>query len=81
MSSTARDDNVDATEVRQRLAQQPAIPQQAVEADAKQTVSDLNATEEHSTKAEDKKRTYGRTPDGTGRHLDIDVRNSLGRSS
>jgi len=69
MSSTARDDTVDATEVRQRLAQQPALPQQAVEADAKQTVSDLNADEEHSSKAEDKKRTYGRTPDGTGRHL------------
>jgi len=68
MSSTARNDNVDASEVRQRLAQQPAIPQHAVEADAKRTVSHLNATEEHSTKAEHKKRTYGRTPDGTGRH-------------
>jgi len=79
MSSTARDDTVDATEVRQRLAQQPALPQQAVEADAKQTVSDLNATEEHSFKAEDKKRTYGRTPDGTGRHLNLSAMKSLRR--
>ena len=71
MSSTARDANIDATEVRQRLAQQPAIPQQAVEADAKQTVSDLNADEESSAKAEEKKRTYGRTPDGTGRHTPL----------
>jgi phosphatidylethanolamine N-methyltransferase len=69
MSSTAHDDNVDASEVRQRLAQQPAVPQQAVVADAKQTVSDLNADEEKSTEAETKKRTYGRTPDGTGRPL------------
>lgn len=54
----------DANELRQRLPQQPALPRQAK--DAKQAVTDLNEDEAKSSKNDSEKRTYGRTPDGTG---------------
>lgn len=58
------------TELRQRLPQQPAKPQQAktVEA-ARKAVVELNAAEENANKDESEKRTFGRTADGTGRLL------------
>lgn len=36
---------------------------------AREAVLELNAQEEHSTKKEEDKKTFGRTPDGTGRYL------------
>lgn len=56
-----------SNELRQRLPQQPAVPQIAASSDeARQAVIDLNAAEGKAGKAEEKKRTYGRTPNGTG---------------
>lgn len=58
-----------ASELRERLPQRPEKPQKAVSIDtAKNVVEELNRSEakeedEGETKA---KRTYGRTPDGTG---------------
>lgn len=54
-----------AGELRQRLPQEPAVPQQAQDSsDAKQIVMDLNAAEDKSASKE--KKTFGRTPNGTG---------------
>ena len=57
-------------ELRQRLPQQPEKPQHAKTVDqARKTVMELNAQEEKADKDESEKRTFGRTPDGTGRLL------------
>jgi len=65
MSSTTKRDEVASTsELRHRLPQEPAVPRRA--SDVKQTVIDLNEDEKTSSKDDNKKRTYGRTPDGTG---------------
>lgn len=54
-------------ELRQRLPQHPAKPQQANTVDeARKAVVELNAAEERADKDESEKRTYGRTADGTG---------------
>jgi hypothetical protein len=54
-------------ELRHRLLRHPALSQRESDSHAaKETVSDLNAKEVKSDKSEDKKRIYGRTPDGTG---------------
>ena len=60
----------EASELRQRLPQQPAISQQAVsEQAAQEAVSALNKDEAESHKPEAEKRAFGRTPDGTGTPL------------
>jgi len=64
MSTTGRDGVADTSELRYRLPQEPAIPRQA--SDPQQTVADLNKDEKKSSKDDNNKRTYGRTPDGTG---------------
>jgi len=57
---------VGGSELRQRLPEQPAIPQQAENPDAaKATVRSLN-DEEDKKEDETDKRTYGRTPNGVG---------------
>jgi len=57
----------DGSQLRERLPQNPSKPQQTTSIEAaKQVVAELNAAE---AKREDgpEKRTYGRTPDGTGK--------------
>lgn len=68
MAETSQDAGaVEDAELRRRLPQQPAVPQQAHSVDAaRQAVVDLNNAEEHAEKDEKEKRTYGRTPNGTG---------------
>jgi len=63
-SATKRDEVTSTNELRHRLPQEPVVPRRA--SDANQIVTDLNEDEEKSSKDDDKKRTYGRTPDGTG---------------
>jgi hypothetical protein len=64
-SSTGAHDG--ANEVRQRLPQQPAKPQQADSTEAaKATVTELNEDESKADKDDKEKRTYGRTPSGVG---------------
>ena len=54
-------------ELRHRLPQQPAKPQQARTVDeARKAVVELNAAEDSADKDESEKRTFGRTADGTG---------------
>lgn len=55
----------DGSQLRERLPQNPSKPQTTSPEAAKQAVAELNAAE---AKREDgtEKRTYGRTPDGTG---------------
>jgi len=56
--------SVEATEgLRQRNAPLHASSTE----EARQAVLDLNASEEKSAKDESDKKTFGRTPDGTGR--------------
>ena len=70
MSSTGIHDPAPASagELRDRLPQKPEQPQQASTTDeAQKTVKGLN--DQESTKLDKDKRTYGRTPDGTGASL------------
>lgn len=54
-------------ELRRRLPEQPTVPRQAASVDAaRQMVVDLNNAEEEADKSDKDKRTYGRTPNGTG---------------
>jgi hypothetical protein len=53
-------------QLRERLPQRPSKPQQAKSPEAaKEAVTELNSAEENQTDQKEK-RTYGRTPDGTG---------------
>lgn len=55
------------SELRQRLPNDPAIPRQAESLEnARETVMSMNTAEEKADKNEKDKKTYGRTPDGTG---------------
>ena len=65
--SSAQNGIVESNELRQRLPQRPEIPQRAgSEGTAKQVVVELNSAEETADKSEKDKKTFGRTPDGTG---------------
>ena len=65
MTSNSPDD---ASGLRERISQHPSNPQQASDADvAKKTVVVLNDAEERKKTDEQEKRTFGRTPDGTGK--------------
>jgi phosphatidylethanolamine N-methyltransferase len=58
-----------ASKLRERLPQNPEKPQKAVSIDtAKNVVSELNnaAAKDDTNGKTKEKRTYGRTPDGTG---------------
>jgi hypothetical protein len=56
----------DASQLRERLPQNPSKSHQTASAEAaKQTVAELNAAEAKRQDGQEK-RTYGRTPDGTG---------------
>jgi len=58
----------DVSELRERLPNKPEKPCKAVSIDAaKEVVKELNnAEDKHNDKKSKEKRTYGRTPDGTG---------------
>lgn len=63
------ENGANASELRERLPQNPERPQKAVSIEAaKNVVSELNndAAEDDKDGKTKEKRTYGRTPDGTG---------------
>ena len=63
---------LDASGLRERLPQKPDEPMKALSVDtAQDAVLQLNKQEEHKTEKE--KKTYGRTPDGTGESLSCSV--------
>lgn len=65
MSEASGTAGVDASGLRERLPQQPDAPQKAASVEtAQDAVRQLNQQE--ADKDEKDKRTYGRTPDGTG---------------
>lgn len=68
MSEASGTVGVDASGLRERLPQQPHAPQKAENVKtAQDAVRQLN--EQEAGKDEKDKRTYGRTPDGTGEYL------------
>lgn len=67
-SSPAQDATVGQQELRQRIAQDPSVPHRAEDEDsAKQAVIKLNEAENDKDKPEGQKKTFGRTPSGTGK--------------
>lgn len=69
MSETSGTAGVDAGGLRERLSQKADAPQKAETVDAAQdAVRQLNDQEASQDKDEKDKRTYGRTPDGTGEY-------------
>lgn len=64
MDVSASSSDLDAIGLRERN-----VKQQASSADeAKEAVQELNTEEQHAAKSEKDKKTFGRTPDGTGRY-------------
>lgn len=60
---------IDTSGLRERLPQKPDEPIQAESLDAAQdAVKQLNEQEAKGDKEEKHKKTYGRTPDGTGEY-------------
>ena len=60
---------IDASGLRERLPQNPDRPQKAESVEtAQKAVQQLNEQESKENKAEKEKKTYGRTPDGTGEY-------------
>jgi hypothetical protein len=67
-SSPAQDATIGPQELRQRITQDPSIPRRAEdEGAAQEAVSRLNEAESTKQKPEGEKKTFGRTPDGTGK--------------
>ena len=61
---------VDASGIRERLPKSPEAPQHAESVQAAQdVVKSLNEQEAKHDKGEKEKKTFGRTPDGTGAFL------------
>lgn len=72
---------VDASGLRERLLQKPDAPQQASSAEsAHEAVKELNTREANNGKDEKDKKTYGRTPDGTGEYFQCSPRHGVGRA-
>lgn len=70
MTEVAQSLGVDASGLRERLAQQPDAPQKASSVEtAHETVRALNEQEAKGGKDEKERKTYGRTPDGTGEYI------------
>ena len=57
-----------STEAAEGLRQRNAPLKAATEDEARETVLELNEAEEQSSKDEENKKTFGRTPDGTGKN-------------
>jgi phosphatidylethanolamine N-methyltransferase len=66
MADTDRDHQAEDSRLRIRQSAQPLHARQASEEDAKQRVLALNEREDKEHEDGREKRTYGRTPDGTG---------------
>lgn len=61
---------IDASGLRERLPQKPEVPQKADSAEtAQDTVKQLN--DQQSKLDEKEKKTFGRTPDGTGAYPEL----------
>ena len=60
---------IDASGLRERLPQNPDTPQKAESVEtAQKAVHELNEQEKKDDKEEKQKKTFGRTPDGTGEY-------------
>ncbi len=67
MSELVGEAGVDVDGLRERLPQHPEAPQEAESVEAAQeAVKTLNEDESKKGKDDKDKKTYGRTPDGTG---------------
>lgn len=64
MDASQSPSDLDAIGLRERNVKQQA----SSAGEAKGTVQGLNTEEEHAAKPEKDKKTFGRTPDGTGRY-------------
>jgi hypothetical protein len=70
MTAAQQSLGVDASGLRERLTQQPDAPQKASSLEsAHETVRTLNEQEAKGDKDEKDRKTYGRTPDGTGEYF------------
>lgn len=68
MSTADADDSLERSELRERHRSTSSTSQaRYASADARRKVLELNQAEEDSNKDEKDKRTYGRTPNGTGK--------------
>lgn len=65
-NNTPNSPGVDASGLRERLLQKPDAPQQASPETAHEAVKALNRQEANNGKDEKDRKTFGRTPDGTG---------------
>ncbi len=73
MSDTNHQTGIDASGLRERLPQQPDAPIKAIDVDtAQDAVKKLNEDQQRDGKDEKEKKTYGRTPDGTGEYSAYD---------
>lgn len=78
MADTNEPAGIDASGLRERLSNKPDAPQKALSVDtAQQAVQALNRQEEKENKAEKDKKTYGRTPDGTGEYFQCSPRRDV----
>lgn len=66
MTELGENRKADSSQLRERPSIKPLHLHNSE--DAKQKVLELNEQEDMDSKDEKKKRTYGRTPDGTGTH-------------
>ena len=67
MASQSTSSGIDSASVRERLPQKPDVPQKTKDANAAhEVVKALNEREQNADKEEREKKTFGRTPDGTG---------------
>lgn len=69
MSEPGGTSGVDASSLRERLPRNPDTPQKAESVEtAQHAVQQLNEQEQKEDKDEAEKKTFGRTPDGTGEY-------------
>jgi phosphatidylethanolamine N-methyltransferase len=75
MTDAAQSLGVDASGLRERLTQQSDAPQKASSSEtAHETVRALNEQEAKGDKDEKDRKTFGRTPDGTGEYFQCSPR-------
>lgn len=73
---------VDANGLRERLPNKPEAPQKAQSVEtAQEAVRALNEQEQAGDKDEKDRKTYGRTPDGTGEYFQCSPRHGVERAS
>lgn len=72
MGTRSHDFAIDSEQLRKRLPQQSSIPQQAGSTEAaRKAVKSLNDARNGAENDDRAKRTYGRTPNGTGAYSKI----------